>query len=256
MGAWGPAIFYDDTAADIRGDYRELLEDQVPDEEATQRVIAAYTHLGADESYLLWLALAAAQYQVGRLEDQVKERALAVIDSGEGLDLWREAGPKELTKRQSVLAKLRDQLTGPPRPRNTIRRPWRHVTDLMPGMVLAYTSGSGALALFRVVRVDDGRAGAIPVLERLDWDRRSLPSERKLRRLAVRMHVNDYAPPREERWSVARNRKKDPDWRDSGFTLVGAAPARSGDATAPICLYAAWITLRRELEHELGSGGA
>lgn len=51
MGAWGPAIFSDDTACDIRGDYRELLEDGVDDREATQRVIDAYQHLGDDESY-------------------------------------------------------------------------------------------------------------------------------------------------------------------------------------------------------------
>jgi hypothetical protein len=68
MGAWGPGIFSDDTAADIRGDYRELLEDQVPDSEAMRRVIEAYRHLDADEEHILWLALAAAQFQLGRLD--------------------------------------------------------------------------------------------------------------------------------------------------------------------------------------------
>ncbi len=66
MGAWGPGIFSDDTALDIKGDYRELLEDQVPEEEAMRRVIAEYAHLN-DEEHVLWLALAAAQSQLGRL---------------------------------------------------------------------------------------------------------------------------------------------------------------------------------------------
>lgn len=30
MGAWGPAIFSDHLACDIRGDYRQLLEDGFP----------------------------------------------------------------------------------------------------------------------------------------------------------------------------------------------------------------------------------
>jgi hypothetical protein len=67
MGAWGTAVFSDDTASDIRGDYRALIEDHVPDDEATQRVIDGYGHLDPDQEHLLWLALAAAQSQVGRL---------------------------------------------------------------------------------------------------------------------------------------------------------------------------------------------
>lgn len=50
MGAWGTAIFSDDTAADVRGEYRDLLEDQVPEAEATRRVIAAFGHLDPDEA--------------------------------------------------------------------------------------------------------------------------------------------------------------------------------------------------------------
>ncbi|QNN52758.1 DUF4259 domain-containing protein [Nocardioides mesophilus] len=113
MGAWGPAIFSDDTAADVRGDYRELLEDQVSDEEATRRVIAEYERLDQDEAHVLWLALAAAQHQVGRLDEDVKRRAVGVIDSEVGLELWAETGPKELAKRKAALSRLREQLTGP-----------------------------------------------------------------------------------------------------------------------------------------------
>ncbi len=111
MGAWGPAIFSDDTAADIRGEYRELLEDQIPDEEATAQVIQEYQHLDEDEAHVLWLALAAAQAQVGRLEDHVKAAALDVIDTGRGLELWEEAGPKDLP---------------------SARRPWPNCANISP----------------------------------------------------------------------------------------------------------------------------
>jgi len=49
MGAWGPAIFSDDLACDIRTDYRELLEDGVAGEEAVksrQVVYDAWSFVG------------------------------------------------------------------------------------------------------------------------------------------------------------------------------------------------------------------
>jgi Domain of unknown function (DUF4259) len=228
VGAWGPGIFSDDTAADIRGDYRELLEDQVPDSEAMRRVIEAYRHLDADEEHILWLALAAAQFQWGRLDDDVKRQALQVIDSGRGLELWQEAGAKELSKRKAALEKLRNQLTGPQPAKKTVRRPWRHVTDLQPGDVLSFAAPNGQLALLRVARVDDHRVGAAPILERLDWRGRSVPSEWRVRRFRAQMGPTPGlgGPPRPDTYRVARHRKKDPDWNEAGFTLAARIPAR------------------------------
>ena len=194
VGAWGPAIFSDDTACDIRGDYRELLEDQVPDEDATRRIIASYRDLDEDEEHILWLALAASQSGLGRLDHDVERRALEVIDSGRGLELWEEAGPEELAKRKAALAKLREQLTGPQPARKSVRRPWRHVTDLEPGDVLSFTASNGSMALVRIARVDDHRIGAAPIVERLDWRGRTLPPESRLRRLEARVDQRPEAP--------------------------------------------------------------
>jgi hypothetical protein len=183
MGAWGAAVFSDDTASDIRGEYRELLEDQVADDEATRRIINSYRHLDRDEAHVLWLALAATQFQLGRLDEDVKARAIEVIDSGRGLGLWVEAGPRELAKRKAVLNKLREQLTGPQRPRKVVRRPWRDVTELAPGAVLAFAASNGEMALFRVARVDDNRVGVAPIVERLDWHGRAVPDAQVLARI-------------------------------------------------------------------------
>ncbi|WP_205473484.1 hypothetical protein [Nocardioides sp. SYSU D00038] len=255
MGSWGPAIFSDDTASDIRGEYRELLEDQVPDDEATTRIIEAFRDLAADEEHVLWLALAAAQSQWGRLDERVRSEALAVIDSGRGLELWEEAGPKELARRKAVLAKLREQITGPQPSRKTLRRPWRHVTDLNPGDVLACQTESGALALFRVARIDDDRVGAAPIVEWLDWDRSSLPSERKLRRLKVRVGAAGALdrPPRSRTFRVARHRRKDEDWADAGFELVSNAGTRKGDDQVQAWTYLQWRALRSEVDRELST---
>lgn len=227
MGAWGSAIFSDDVACDIRGDYRELLEDGVPDDEATSRVIRAYGHLSDDEAHVLWLALAAAQAVLGRLDPIVRGRAIEVIEGEVGLELWAEAGPKELAKRKTALAKLRDTLTGPQKPPSKVRKPWAHVTDLAPGDVLAFALPDGRLALFRVARLDPQRVGTAPILRRLDWSKSDLPSERKLGRLKAQPDPGP-ASRRATEFRVAKFRRKDDDWREVGFTLVarGASPRR------------------------------
>lgn len=253
MGAWGPGIFSDDTASDIRGDYRELIEDQVPDDEAASRVIASYRHLDSDEEHVLWLALAASQSSLGRLDAAVKSRALEIIDSDRGLELWEQAGPKELAKRKAALAKLRDQLTGPQPTRKTLRRPWRHETDLHAGDVLSFTAGNGAMALLRVLRVDDQRVGAAPIVELLDWTGRSLPAGWRLRRLKPRWGTTPGlgGPQRPETYRVARHRKKDPDWQDSGFVLAARLAPRAEDGRAQAWTYLEWRGLSRELERRL-----
>src|SRR3954468_18862098 len=126
MGTWGPAIFSDDVTADLRDDYRTLLADGVPDDEAARQVIDEYSgQLGEDEQYLVWLGLAAAQSQVGRLQSDVRDRAIQIIDQGIGLSLWEEAGAKALSGRRSALDELRVRLTGPPQAPKRVRKPWR-----------------------------------------------------------------------------------------------------------------------------------
>ncbi|WP_157537762.1 hypothetical protein [Nocardioides sp. Root190] len=251
MGAWGAAIFSDDTAADIRSEYRELLEDQVPDAEATARVIDGYRHLSPDQEHVLWLALAAAQHRLGRLEDEVRDRALRIIDQGVGLQLWEEAGERELAKRKAALSKLRDQLVGPQPARKTVRRPWRHVTDLTPGAVLAWTAPSRGVALFRVLRIDDTRVGAAPILERLQWNGVALPSRRRLEGLQARTRTRHYGPDTPDIQVVSRFRKKDPDWSDTGFEVIDTLHPRAGDAASAALFHTQWRGLESTLGREL-----
>lgn len=253
MGAWGPAIFSDDTASDIRGEYREMLEDQVPDEEATRRVIEAYSHLDPDEEHVLWLALAAAQSQLGRLENEVKVRALDVIDRGRGLELWEEAGPKALASRKTALARLRAHLTGSQPARKAVRAPWRHETDLQPGDVLAFTASNGQMALLRVANIDDQRVGAAPIVEWLDWSGRSTPGAWRLRRLKPRVGRSPAmgGPLRPATYRVARHRKKDADWSDSGFVRAATVPSSPADAGVQAWTYLEWRGLAKDLERLL-----
>lgn len=49
MGAWGAGVFANDTAADIRSVYREALEDELPDDEARERVLEQFSYLLAGD---------------------------------------------------------------------------------------------------------------------------------------------------------------------------------------------------------------
>lgn len=42
MGAWGSAIFSDDTAADLRDDWKDLLGEGLSPEEATKKLVEEY----------------------------------------------------------------------------------------------------------------------------------------------------------------------------------------------------------------------
>jgi hypothetical protein len=130
MSTWGTGVFACDTGADVYDEYRDLLEDQVPDEEANARIVKKFADVEYDEVYQVWLALAAAQFKFGRVDPSVRDRAIKIIDSGEGLGWWTG---RDLVRRRAALAKLRVQLTGPQKPRRVMRKPRRRPTNLQPG---------------------------------------------------------------------------------------------------------------------------
>jgi hypothetical protein len=232
MSMSGPAIFSDDLACDVRDSYRQLLEDRVTDDEATRRTIARWQGLDADEEPVFWLSLAAAQSRLGRLTDDVRKRAIEVIDSGRDLTRWEALGPGPVAERTEVLAALRTELTGVQPARRTVRRPWRYVTDLQAGNVLAWTASTGLIVLLRVVQVRDTREAVTPILERLAWDGHHVPQADVLGALP-RAPAPPADPPGRFTpgpiYGPFKLRRRDPDWADVGFALCGSVPPRPGD---------------------------
>jgi len=94
LGAWGTAIFADDTASDVRDEWRDAILDGLSPEDATQRVLESFDEYldEAENEKLFWMALAAAQMETGRLVPKVRDRALTIIDGGGDVDRWRENG--------------------------------------------------------------------------------------------------------------------------------------------------------------------
>ena len=81
MGVSGTAIFGDDVACDVRDAYRRLVADGFAGPKATNQLLQEWKETLADEDDgpVFWLALAATQWQCGRLEARVKTRALKTI---------------------------------------------------------------------------------------------------------------------------------------------------------------------------------
>jgi hypothetical protein len=87
VGCEGMGLWQDDTAWDVRAMYREALEDRLTDEQATEMVLSEFAGALADDDVepVVWLALAVCQHQHGRLTPEIRDRALAVIDTGADL---------------------------------------------------------------------------------------------------------------------------------------------------------------------------
>jgi hypothetical protein len=250
MGTWGPGIWSDDTAADVRASYREALEDGLGDDEAAALVLTEFAaELGdEDTAGVVWLALAVSQHLAGRLSAQVRDQALSVIDSGADARRWEHAEPRARARRAEVLAKVQDQLAGPQPARKRIRRPPRQVTSLTPGDILAYQAPSGRIHLLAVRAVAEDRYGAFPIVHLLDYHQQGIPLARELAELQDQRAGRGahQAQPPDPWWAVAGQvmHKRRHDFADHGFEVIGHVPAPSQEEQEtlkmPLRSYASW----------------
>jgi hypothetical protein len=120
VGTWGVGIFSDDQACDIRDLYIDGLGNGTTDAELTHALLGG-TEIprDSDDYPVSVLALAATQWQYGRLQEEVKSRALEVIDNGTDLVRWEGS---DIGRRRAVLAALRRKLLSPLPPARLPRR--------------------------------------------------------------------------------------------------------------------------------------
>ena len=177
MGAWGTALFSDDTASDVRDSYRDLIGDGLSGPEATKRLVNEWSASlnDPDESPVFWLALAATQWKCGRLESHVLHQALNIIDNGLDLARW-QSNPKGYTKRKIVLDKLRAELTSPQPAEKRISKRFRDTNEWQVGDLVAYRMQSGRFVILRTIGHHTDKGGTCPVCDLLDWTGEQLPS--------------------------------------------------------------------------------
>ena len=117
MGAWNASIYGNDTAQDLKSEYQVVFF--YNDVETALAKIDAYIRQeGFDETDEeewcdYYYSLADFMWKHGILTDNVRDRAVSMIDTGFGLELWADAGANTLEKRQKVLEVFRAKLLSP-----------------------------------------------------------------------------------------------------------------------------------------------
>ena len=96
MGAWGTGLFDDDTTCDVKDQFIEYIEEGNSAEEATKLILEEYVdefdiEEELEEMSLVYIDLAAIQLEKGCLQEEVRNKAIALIERGADLELWEEA---------------------------------------------------------------------------------------------------------------------------------------------------------------------
>lgn len=136
-----------------------------------------------------WLALAAAQWKLGRLDPETLEQALNVMESGSDLSRWEG---RDRVKRNQALENLRAQITSPQPPEKRVARHLLSECHWKVGEVVSLRLLSGRLTLFRVIGHNTDKGGTYPILELLDWVGEVLPSIESLQSIGLRKSRTDY----------------------------------------------------------------
>ncbi|HEY9760160.1 MAG TPA: hypothetical protein V6C97_33700 [Oculatellaceae cyanobacterium] len=215
MGAFGTAIFDDDDAADVKDEYKYVLADEGSDEKATDAVVESY---GADFNNLetttaFWLGLALTQWNMGRLDERVKQAALRIIDDGVDLKKWTEE--KDRNKRRKVLEQTRKKLVSEPPPAKPIPKPLPvQLRELKSGEVIGLRASNGLLILLHVVDFSLWSSFRVkaPRVSMLHWLSSEFPTQEELDSLVYinwcpSMAGAPYPYQNQHLYSLARDKK-------------------------------------------------
>ena len=139
MGTWGTGIFQDDVALDIKDSYTERVRKGEDGERVTADLIAEYQSEfdEPDTKAVFWLALADTQWKLGRLEPEVKERALQCIRDGSELERWESATAADYRARKRALSALEERLMTPQPAKKTFKQPIPYYCGWQIGDVFA-----------------------------------------------------------------------------------------------------------------------
>ncbi len=156
MGAWSTKIFDDDGATDIRGEYKILLGYQVAPDEAWKRIYDDYysKYQDSDDEDVFWLSVALLQWQYGILRDEVKRKAIAVIEEESYLARWKESGNKIYEKRKKTLEEMKEKLLYEVNPVKKLPKCpayYREKTKFQIGDIYAYQDKEGKCIYMQVV---------------------------------------------------------------------------------------------------------
>ena len=138
MGAWGTNLYQNDVAGDIKESYINKQRAGKTSQEALRELMEEEKVLfeDDDDKYSAWFALADVMWKYGHLTEEVKNRALELIESEPVEEIW--VNKKEIKSRKAVLEKLKDKLLSelPPYKKIPVHKPF--ITGWKPGEIYLY----------------------------------------------------------------------------------------------------------------------
>jgi hypothetical protein len=178
MGTWGTDLYNDDTALDVRDDYKDILGDGISEPEATNRLIEQWKSAlsDPDDSPIFWLALADTQWNLGRLQVRVKQEAFSVIENNSDLTRWL-SDTKQSAKRKVVLERLKQKLETDQPAEKKVKKRYVDSTDWNLGDVYCLRLQSRKLVLLHVIGFHQDKGGRSPVCEILEWNGENVPNK-------------------------------------------------------------------------------
>lgn len=140
MASWGPKLYQDDIAEDVRNHYKDQLKRGKTNEEVTNALINGYQDeiSDVDDVPIFWFALADTQWELGKLLPIVKENALKWLSEGSNLRRWEAEDPKEAKIRKKVLEALQQKLISPMQSEKKISEYKLYKCEWKIGDVFAY----------------------------------------------------------------------------------------------------------------------
>ena len=132
MGTWSASITGNDTALDMIEEYR-IAFSYFSVEEGLQKldhfVRQNFDESDEDEWCAYFYSLADYMWKHGILTDEIRDKAIQMVDSGFGMATWNEAGQSIANKRRKELVKFRDRISSPQCAPKTIKKPDNICTD-------------------------------------------------------------------------------------------------------------------------------
>lgn len=165
MGTWGPKLYQDDVAKDVREDFKDLLKRGKTTVEITDQLMAkhAYTLENSDEAPIFWFALADTQWDLGILLPFVREQALKWLAEGSNQKRWEEENAKAAVARKRALQDIEQKLNSPMPPEKKISQYRLYKCEWEIGDVFAYRLESDPAK-------EKGLAGGYLLIHKIDED--------------------------------------------------------------------------------------
>lgn len=190
MGSWGPRLYDNDSASDVRDVYRACKKLGFTGEALAQLVsqTAALDDLPGEEGALARLALADLLLKDGMLTKARQEAALELIGNA-ATSAFDD--PADRKKHAKMLARLSEKIAAArPAPARQGKPPFVEQCDFAIGEVLGFPLPKGGWALLGVIAYCGWFGGKSPICEVLAWNVPAIPSAANIRRLRFKKRKN------------------------------------------------------------------